>query len=160
MEIHDRLLEAYTVALTSPDQNNQCGAVIYDGDVMISFAANCFPDFISEEEIAEKINDRDWKLKHIRHAEALACHRLPYKCDELVMYSPWASCIECAKAIHANGIKKVYVHTDRMRMTPRRWQQSIYDGLDYLDEGGVEVLAYDAKINVPGIIANGWRWYG
>ena len=155
------LLLAYNQALQSPDPSNQCGAVVTDG-LLVCGGCNDFPDFITQQEIDANISDRDWKLKHIRHAEQSACLAWvgQAKQGDLVMYCPWAACIECAKDIHASQITRLVVHKQRMDLTPERWKKSVDDGLDYLARGGVTIEYCDTEIVVPGVLVNGEKWYG
>lgn len=82
------------------------------------------------------------------HAETLAllrCARAGIPTHGATMYAPWASCLQCAMAIQAAGIKRVVVLNTLMRKTPERWLTSVEKGLSLLWDYGVRVDVIDVQ---------------
>lgn len=64
------------------------------------------------------------------------------------LYSTWASCRDCARAIVDAGIARVVTLDKTLRLTPDRWRDSVRDGLAYLLANGVKVERYTGTLGM------------
>lgn len=81
-----------------------------------------------------------------QHAESLAlikCARLGIKTENATLYAPWASCVDCAMAIVAAGIRRVVVHRTLMEKTYEKYLTSVDQGLSLLYDNHVRVEMID-----------------
>lgn len=97
------------------------------------------------------------KLKYMEHAERAAIYqasKLGLALDGATMYCPWFACVECARAIMCSGIQRV-VGLQRPRLlTPERWQATIAEADELLEEAGIDIELLDVEIGVE-ILFNG-----
>lgn len=162
-EDHKFLLgDAYRYASKySEDTVTKTGAVIVTPDLenLIAYGANHFPEGLRPT--PEQVLDRDWKYKHIVHAELAAIFsaaRSGSSTEGAVMYMPWVPCTPCATAIVDAGIKKLVGHKELIMKTPTRWQESTNYALSLLEKCGVESLMYDGEIGGVEHLFNGELW--
>lgn len=153
-DIKDFMLAAYLEARKSPDESNQNGAVIIDPaapDVShVGFNDFLFPG-------AEKF-PRPQKYWFVTHAEEAAC-RSSGEGENLVMFCPWAACSGCARDIFFTGVKRLYVHKQRMLTTPDRWRDEVEASLAMLAKKGVTITEVDLKFDLGFTIkVNGEDW--
>lgn len=153
------LQQAYDQARQSPDPSNQNGGIAADDNGFVygrgynGFTTGIIPT-------AEQLNDRDWKLSHIEHAERATIFDVASWRDtsDLILVCPWFACDACARAIVMCRIRKVIGHKQRMDTTPERWRASVDAGLNILRSGGVELRFVDHVFNVEPIRVNGQLW--
>lgn len=143
----------------SDDPATKTGAVIVSNDLDVFWGVNHFPAGLNPTE--EQKRDRDYKLKHIIHAEPAAIYYAARQakwteCSH--MYMPWVPCTECAKAIIDSGIEKLVGHKQMIMKTPERWRESTEYALELLRKCGVELLMYDGKIGGCQSLFNGEVW--
>lgn len=153
------LIMAYSQARQSPDPSNQNGAIMASHDGTICGRGhNGFPPGIIPT--VEQLNDRNWKLSHIEHAERAALFNVASwrRTGDLILVCPWFACDACARAIVMCGVRKVIGHKQRMDTTPERWQASVDAGLSILRAGKVELRFVDHVFNIEPIKANGELW--
>jgi len=158
-QIRDYLRLAYDVAAKSPDRSNQNGAVIIDNLGSIAAGCNTFTPGITWTE--KQLENRDWKLQYIEHAERSAIFeytKSAVRTSYPIMICPWFACAECARAIVLSGIIKVIGHRERMDMTPERWLKSVEAGREILVKSGVTLSYHSGKIGGDPIIVNGETW--
>ncbi len=162
-EEHQFLLrEAYNFAQEhSEDTVTKTAAVIVMPDLatILSYGANHFP--LGLAPTPEQKTDRDWKYKHIIHAEPAAiinAARRGSATAGAVMYMPWVPCTPCATAIVDAGIKKMIGHKELIMKTPERWQESTNYALSLLKRCGVECLMYEGEIGGIEHLFNGEVW--
>ncbi len=163
------LSEAYIHAWEgSEDPITKTGAIIVEGTLdklsrKISYGANHFPNGLNPTD--EQINDRDWKYKHIIHAETSAIFSAAKEGKSLegtIMYMPWIPCTPCAIAIVDSGIKTLIGHKEMIMKTPERWHESTDYALDLLEKGGVKRFMWEGKIyedNLVKSLFDGKVWY-
>ena len=156
------LREAYSYAWNhSDDSSTKVGAVIVTPDIehVISYGTNHYPPGLCPTE--EEKADRNWKLKHIIHAEPAAIYTAARKngrTEGAVMYMPWVPCENCARAIVGAGIERIIGHKDMIVKTPNDWWGDIGPALALLKRCGVGLYMYDGKIgNVKGLF-RGKEW--
>lgn len=156
------LREAYLFAQRDSDDTvTKTGAVIVGPDFskILAWGANHFPSGLNPT--SEKIADKDWKYKHIIHAETAAIFdaaRRGSATQGAIMYMPWIPCTPCATAIVDAGIKKLVGHKELIMKTPERWQNSTNYALSVLERGGVESLMCEGEIRGVEHLFNGEVW--
>lgn len=146
----------------SDDPVTKTGAVIVDFkwlDAIVAYGANHFSAGLNPTD--EQKRDRDWKLKHIIHAEPAAVFnaaRNGNKTQYTAMYMPWVPCTECAKAIIDSGIQTLVGHKDMIMKTPERWRESTEYALELLRQCRVGLYMYGGKIGGVKSLFNGEVW--
>ncbi len=159
---HKQLIEAYSLAMDSPDPSTQNGAIIYNSrGWIVGKGINKFPRGV-------KYKDERWerplKYKFIEHAERNAIFDLinqKYDTAEMVdltMVCPWAACADCARAIIQVGIRKLITHKQAHDRSPEFWQKEIDVAFTMFDEAGVEVVMYDGNLGAPHVLHSGQEW--
>lgn len=162
-QIEFLLAKAYQVATESPDPSTQNGALIVSpgGSILVS-ECNRFP--VGIEVTDELRNNRELKLKLIEHAErnAIYAHARDHSfmsTEGLFMVCPWAACADCARAIVQAGIRRLYVHKQRMEITAERWADEVSIGRAILEDGLVQVVEFDGPVwGAPDILISHQRW--
>lgn len=159
IDIQTGLAIAYAVAAASPDPSNQNGAVILEDRTKRILTVGC-NEVPGMSFTPEELSDREWKLRHIEHAERRAILRLiGLTCQgPLTMFSPWAPCCDCAKAMLQAGIRSLIVHQPRMALTPERWLADVNAGLEILHREGVEITRVAGPISAGTIRVEGKQW--
>lgn len=168
-ELHRNWLEqAYQCAKRySEDTITNTGAIIVARDLehLIAFGANHFPKGLNPTK--EQVENREWKYKHIIHAETAAIHYAAATenfeshtptTKGAVMYMPWVPCTDCAKAIIDSGIKTLIGHKELIMKTPERWHESTDYALQLLDMCDVERFMYEGKIGNVTHLFNTETW--
>jgi dCMP deaminase len=138
------------VASWSKD-NTKVGAVIVRPDKTVaSVGFNGFPR--KHSDAPALYADRDYKLKHIIHAEANAidnCHDFTNRAilpAGYGIYQTHPPCRKCAVEIFASGIDYIYFRKPADDFV-ERW--GVKEVLDYLDEHGIEYHSYDPTRTPP-----------
>ena len=160
-QMHQAFLrEAYLYAWeNSEEPTTKTGAVIVNDRRIIARGANHFPRGIVPTD--EQISDRQWKYRHIIHAEPSAIYSAARKGEKLegaVMYMPWVPCVPCAKAIVDSGIGEFIGHEAMIMMTPERWWDDCGYAVDFLGTCGVKMSMYRGKIGGVRSLFNGSEW--
>lgn len=162
-DVHRKWLkEAYHIAAVhSEDTVTHTGAVIVRSNLadVIAATANHFPHGLKYTK--EQVDDREWKYKHIIHAETSAIYSAAYVGNRVmgtVMYMPWVPCTDCAKAIINSGIKTLIGHKELIMKTPERWHESTDYAMQMLEMCGVERFMYEGKIGDVDHLFNGEIW--
>lgn len=162
------LLEAYRMALHSPDPSTQNGAIIVseswvlskelDLDLMLGRACNTFPKGVENK--PERL-ERPLKYAMVEHAERGAIYdaALNGHCTKgATMFVPWFACQDCSRAIICSGIKNVIGHKLMMDKTPPHWKESIETAFIMFKEAGIQFELIDGTLNGPEILFNGETW--
>ena len=151
---------AYEVASRSKDPSTQTGAIIVGVDGRDARAYNSIPKPLSTTE--ERLHNRELKSKYMEHAERraiFAAARRGVATEGATMYSPWAPCTPCARAIIDCGISELVVHQFLMSQTPERWMDDVQEGIKMLIEGEVKFTSIRGKLDAEPILFNGRRVY-
>ena len=94
------------ISAWSKDPSTKCGAVITNGNRIISMGYNGFP--INIDDSSDGYLDRDLKLQMILHAEVNALMFAQVSLVNCTIYTwPFPPCCRCAAQIIQSGIKKV-----------------------------------------------------
>lgn len=156
------LSKAYELAATSTDQSNQNGAILVDPVTTkpIGKGANNFPRDVDWTE--ERATQRPTKYRYYEHAERWAVYdaaRQGNKVEGSHMVCPWAACCDCARSLIVSGVAVLYLHHQRMLMTPDRWKDDVNEALNMLVEAGVILRYYSEPVTaVTPVLVNGVRW--
>lgn len=156
--VAEMLVQAYAVATESPDPSTQVGAVVVATNGMVLEACNTFPRGV--ESTPERL-ERPLKYSYVEHAErgcVYGAAKLGISLRGAVMYAPWHSCVDCARAIINSGIEVVYGHTQAFTKTPYQWRESILIAHNMLEEAGVVLRFHDGFLNANPIRFNGELW--
>lgn len=144
-------------ARMSKDPNTQVGAVIVGPDrEILSAGFNGFPRGI--QDTAERLNDRDEKLRLIVHAEMnalLAAARTGMRLKDCTLYMAakdengiWGGppCTRCTVEMIQVGIKQVV--SLPFKNTPSNWVDDLDKAGGLLEEAGIELVQVDAGIDL------------
>jgi dCMP deaminase len=128
---------AYLVAGWSKDPSTKCGAVITDGNRLVSVGFNGFPQGTNDD--PELYHDRDEKYRRVQHSERNAILFAERSLRGCTMYVvPMPPCSQCAGMIIQSGIKRVVT----VKPSPEhieRWGKDIQSTLSMFDEAGVKI---------------------
>lgn len=145
----DYLRYAYAVASEcSTDPNTQNGAILIspkDG-MPVAQAANHFPYGVEEK---EERWEKPLKYRFVEHAERNVIYkaaRYGVSTFGLIMYCPWFSCADCARAIVQSGIAEVIGHNLEIHKTQTHWLEEIKIAEEILTEGGVKFKRVNGKV--------------
>lgn len=131
-----RMLDlAVLVSTWSKDPGTKVGAVIADGNRVISTGYNGFPSKLQDVDL----EDRDWKLSRTIHAELNAIFNARQPVTGMTLYSTFACCDRCAAHIIQAGIARVVWMTTE---TVAVWKISQRKGEEYFYEAGVQCYQY------------------
>ena len=142
------LRHSYEVAVgESEDPNTQVGAILVDDELgIVSTGANQLCMRIDKTPDKLKYPNKAIYMEHAERNALFLAARRGAGTKELTMYCPWATCVECAKAIIQCGIKKVVRHQELYDHTPDRWKESVDRGWELLKESGIETVSWSGKI--------------
>lgn len=138
MLVDDRLLlmSAESVAKLSNDKSTQIGALIVRGNEIIEAGWNHIPNEVID---TPERHIRPGKYRFFEHAERDAiyrCARLGKSVDGATLYlSKWFPCSDCARAIIASGIVRVFA--ERLASIPAHWIEDIKVSSEMLNEAGI-----------------------
>ena len=157
--MRELLRQAYQEALFSTDTSTQNGAIIEREGWIVGRGSNHFPKGVRET--AQRLL-RPLKYSYVVHAETQAIYdaaKRGNQTDGATMYSPWAACGECAKAIIQAGITRVVTHQEAIEKSAQHWSDPIKLALEMFQEAGVEYVLFSAQYK-DGIqlLFNGELW--
>lgn len=139
--VKKRFLEAYEVAATSPDTRTQVGVVLMSRSRKIIKACNTLtPGFTIDD--PEYTTDKYAIMEHAERNAIFEAQRKNISLRDAILFSPWGSCADCARAIVASGISMVLQHHKIVKQSFPKWNHSIALGQEILDRGGVAVGSY------------------
>ena len=131
---------AYKVSEWSKDPSTKIGCVVVgDKGQVLAQGYNGFPRGI--EDSAERLDNRETKLKYVVHGEMNAIYNACYNGISLegsTMYvTGLPTCSDCAKGVIQVGIKRV-VWPKELENVEERWKESIELTMSMFDEAGVK----------------------
>lgn len=141
---------AQEVSTWSKDPSTKCGAVLVDHiNEIISMGYNGFP--ADMEDRPEWYLDREFKYKHIIHAEINALKRLPWSKwpnhPRLTLYVyPFGPCFECAGDIVEKAVVSRVVHPLPTDDAFQRWGPSWVSAAKRLHKAGIQRAVYDIDL--------------
>ena len=148
---------AKVVSEQSKDPSTKVGCVVVDNNKhILATGYNGFP--VGMRDSDARYNDREFKLRHVCHAEANAiCQRAQTgSCfKDAFIFVTLQPCIECAKLIIQSGIKEVHFLIDEEANRRREealaakgenlvndWRKSKDDAIKMLVECRIDVYAH------------------
>lgn len=126
---------AELVASWSKDPSTQVGAVITEGNRVVSLGFNGYPHGVSDSVGADS---RELKLLKTIHAEEnaiLHARRDLSTCEMFVTHFP---CPTCAAKIIQTGIKAVYCRTQNDEYMSR-WGEKVAVSVSMFEDAGVQI---------------------
>lgn len=124
------------ISTWSKDPSTKVGAVITDGNLLVSVGYNGLPIGMKDD---ERINDREWKYKTIIHGEINAIHHANRSLEGCTLYTvPFMPCSVCASQIIQVGISRVVT---RYNDNPR-WADSFALTQAHFEENNVQLTLY------------------
>jgi len=155
------LRKAYDLARTSSDSSNQNGAVLINPEThyVRGEGANNFPNGVAFTD--QRAEQRPAKYRYYEHAERWAVYDAAKKGEQVEgchMICPWAACCDCARSLIVSGVYALYMHQQRMDMTPDRWKDDVNEALNMLSEAGVVLRYFDGPIAAQDVLVNGQHW--
>jgi dCMP deaminase len=134
-------LAAY-ISAWSKDPSSQVGAVITDGNRIISLGYNGFAAGVEDKQ--ERLDDRDCKLNLTIHAEENAMIFAKRDLTGCTVYVTHPPCPRCAsKLIQEEVGRIVYISPSEDFLS--RWANDIKLSGDMYREAGIEVTSYALK---------------
>ncbi len=143
------MLQAYVIAQESPDLSTQNSALLIhpqSGQILCG-AVNYQLGHVEHPERLQ----RPLKYKYTAHAEASVClmaARAGIKTTGLIMFAPWAACIDCARCIILAGIKEVWTH--ELVSAHNQWSAEVKDGIALLREHSVVIHIIKDRLDPSG----------
>jgi deoxycytidylate deaminase len=143
------LQDAWRAARYSTAPRTQVGAVIVLPSVgVIMKSWNRIPDRLASSGYPK---DGDMTYACGEHAERSVIFRtldnsIPVR--GTTMYTTWASCAECARAIIHFGIERVVTLRRIVEATPQRWDSSIAQGLEMMYDSGINLVGWSGDLGV------------
>lgn len=158
---------AYAHADKSPDPSTQNAAIIVPENADTVSGVNGPIGYYDKNLYAE---NRDYRLQRTVHAEMRAilnAARSGISLENAMMVCPWASCMECAKAIAVSGIsvlvrhRQAHDHAKQVRAFSRQysWEESVREGDQCMRSCGVTIIEVDYKFGFKPIRQSGVEFY-
>ncbi|MBT2968948.1 MAG: hypothetical protein B6D72_06495 [gamma proteobacterium symbiont of Ctena orbiculata] len=131
-------LAAY-ISAWSKDPSSQVGAVITDGNRIVSLGYNGFAAGVEDKQ--ERLDDRDCKLNLTIHAEENAMIFAKRGLTDCTVYVTHPPCPRCAsKLIQEEVARIVYITPSEDFLS--RWADDIKLSTEMYREAGVEITSY------------------
>lgn len=131
-------LSDYWANMCSKDPSTKVGAVIVDGNRLVSMGYNGFPQGVDDTE--ERLNDRSIKYEITLHGEENALILAGRSVEGCTIYTtPFMPCSRCAIKIIQHGISRVVAPINN---NPR-WIENFKLTQMLFDEAGVQLDLYD-----------------
>ena len=122
------------ISTWSKDPSTQVGAVIADGNRIVSHGYNGLPQGIEDD---GRLNDRDLKLQIIVHAEENALIWAREKVEGYTLYTyPFLPCPKCTGIIIQHKISKVIAPACKVD----RWKERLELSKSLLAEANIEYM--------------------
>ncbi len=149
------LTKAYDIAGMSSDKSTQNGAILVEGDRIVSSGFNA----IYDPSVRPERLERPAKYVWTEHCERVALARAAKhgkKTDGTTLYCTWFSCAECARMCIWSGIKRaVYLRSMVERLAERPdWAESLATARRMFDEAGVDVYLVPGELGAS-VLFNG-----
>ncbi len=134
------------ISAWSKDPSSQVGAVITDGNRIISLGYNGFASGVVDTQ--ERLNDRECKLNLTIHAEENAMIFAKRDISGCTVYVTHPPCPRCASKLIQEEVKRiVYISPSEDFLS--RWEDDLKLSLEMYSEANIEVAEYAVEqINV------------
>jgi dCMP deaminase len=131
-------LAAY-ISAWSKDPSSQVGAVITDGNRIVSLGYNGFAAGVEDKQ--ERLEDRDCKLNLTIHAEENAMIFAKRDLSDCTVYVTHPPCPRCASKLIQEEVRRI-VYIEPSEDFLSRWADDIRLSAEMYREAGVEVTSY------------------
>lgn len=135
---------AHLVATWSKDPSTKVGAVLAEGNRVISVGFNGFPR--GTDDSPELYENRERKYKRVLHAEQNAIAFAQRKLEWCTIYITHAPCSRCVAQIIQEGIKRI--------VCPNPWADNDYMERWRLDVLETEAMCREAKVKLEYVDGN------
>ncbi len=134
------------ISAWSKDPSSQVGAVITDGNRIVSLGYNGFASGVVDA--PERLNDRNCKLNLTIHAEENAMIFAKRDISGCTVYVTHPPCPRCASKLIQEEVRRiVYISPSADFLS--RWADDLELSLEMYSEAGIEVIEYAVdQINV------------
>jgi dCMP deaminase len=153
------MIEAYALALNSPDLSTQNGAFILSPEAsVVGIGWNTLPLGVA---VTPERLERPLKYEYTEHAERNAIYDAVRNGRSTLggtMFCCWAACYDCARAIIQSGVSRVVTHKRMYDESSPRWVESIASALKMMEEAGVEYVLLEGELGCPPIRFNERLW--
>ena len=124
---------AKEVSTWSKDPSTKVGAVVTSENRVLSTGYNGFPRGFDDS----KIENRDFKIQHITHAEENALYHLGNaNLSDLTIYTwPFQPCGGCAKVIRGFSVVRVVSYESDVE----RWQDSFKQASEIFEQANIKM---------------------
>jgi len=142
------LHHAYKMAQQSPDPSTQVGAVIVNPTLgPLSHGFNKPPDRINMTDDMLNSKDKNYYIEHAERNAILDGLHAKYDLEGCTMYSTWAACPDCARAIIACGIVKVVSHKEMYDRYMGSMKKLVDIGIKMMEDAGIEMVIWSGIIS-------------
>lgn len=161
--IHRVILgQCYREATKSPDPSTQIGACIVSNDYILAKTMSHNGPTEGWSMAEHEWTDKSLKYQLVEHAERRAIYkacRNGLTLQGRTMYSTWAACADCARAIVESGITRLVRHYPPVDDATERWLQSVQIGDSIMKANGVEIIDVHGPIPEGFKILRGGGWF-
>jgi dCMP deaminase len=142
------LRHAYQYAMScSKDPSTQLGAILVKPNIgIIAWGVNGIPEKIKDTEDKWQYPKKNIYVEHAERNVIYKCVSRGINTSGLVMYCPWYSCVDCARAIIEAGIVGIVGHKEMFEHTNNRWKETVDKGISLLKEAGVKCELWSGRI--------------
>lgn len=141
---------AFTAARHSPDLRTQVGSVLVIPNKGVLLTGwNAPPKALADRGYPRSIEQKNYCMEHAERGVLYKAVQSGLPTEGLYLYSTWASCSECARAIIQFGITKVVTSCVLLDRTPDRWRESVIRGLEMMKDAGVRVVGWRGELVCP-----------
>lgn len=146
--------QCYRAATKSPDTSTQIGAVVVSAKNLIISSTMSYNGFVEGWNPTEEDFERPRKYLVTEHAERRAIYKAAkygVALENGTLYSTWAACTDCARAIVESGLARLVRHHPPHDDAVDRWLESVALGDEIMKNGGVEI------VDIHGPIKEGFK---
>ena len=132
----------------STDIRTQVGAalVVPNGGGIVISGWNCIPDSIKVSKMNTNPDCKNFCTEHAERAVIFKAIKNKVPTEGLHLYSTWASCAECSRAIIQFGITRVVTFRRLVEKTSNEWEKSISAGIQMMVDSGIDVVGWVGDI--------------
>lgn len=131
----------------STDPRTQVGSalVVPNGGIVVS-SWNGIPQSIRMPSSYTVQDHKNFYTEHAERSVIFKAIKNNLPTSGLHMYTTWASCSECARAIIEFGIKRVVTFRRLVERTSTEWEKSVSYGIQMMIDSGVDVVGWAGDI--------------
>lgn len=144
------LQDAFLAATHSTDPRTQVGSalVLPNGLGVVLKSYNSVLDGLRNMDYAADPALKNHCTEHAERRVVFTAVLNGLPTEGLTLYSTWAACAECSRAVIQFGIKRVVTLRRLVERTPPRWEESIRMGLRMMRDSGISVVGWSGDLAV------------